>query len=196
MPRNAAQQMSIDDVLSSLLHLAFGGPKWEMLLLPLIALPRHPSMMHRRIGCDSSRRRHLSQVSLTRYPPRFSLSNWTRTEIGGSSSVSDLSFPQSHAVNSCLMRWVIKEVEPPPHDSAAEDRSAEMRLGSVTAAILRYDLVASPHVCLPDFSPVAVGIRSRGSCHSRHSPTHSGDGRGSFQAPNKTPFRLPSFCAF
>ena len=78
------------------------------------------------------------------------------------------------------MRWVIKEVEPPPHDSAAEDRSAEMRLGSVTAAILRYDLVASPHVCLPDFSPVAVGIRSIASCHSRHSPTHSGDGGGSF----------------
>ena len=51
------------------------------------------------------------------------------------------------------MRWVIKEVEPPPHDSAAEDRSAEMRLGSVTAAILRYDLVASPMFAYPTSLP-------------------------------------------
>ena len=57
----------------------------------------------------------------------------------------------------------------------AEDRS-EMRLGSVTAAILRYDLVASPMFAYPTSLPVVVGDPFRGSCHSRHSPTHSGDG--------------------
>ena len=39
---------------------------------------------------------------------------------------------------------------------------------------MRYDLVASsPHVCLLSLPRGGGGIRS--SCHSRHSPTHSGD---------------------